>query len=351
MLKRLRLEKWRLAGLMLTGLGLLGSRAVWAGGCTTLSEPLHYITEIDQGQVRVALNDPGMIVPDMITFGGSNIFPMDCQCEGGSAALYFKAVVSLPPGYNDGTMTYYVVNPSVQLGLKYRINDGPLIPAPFEDVSDGGSYACGSDGLYHSPTTETGNRGTLSLYLAQGFTGKLVIPPTVLAQVYARWGTQGGYGAQHINWLFIFGTLIAPQACRINDGTVINIDLGPIRSADIRTPGAMPANYTPQPIMLDYVCNNLNDTMQIELTLYGKESADLPGVLQTSNPDIGVQVTDQNMKPFDINSGQVPLTLSFGDIQYETGQQLLYAWPVNTTGRPPAPGAFSASALVEVEFH
>ncbi|PLR48529.1 hypothetical protein CYR52_13435 [Chimaeribacter arupi] len=343
MLNSLRWESVMFAGM------LLGSPAVWAGECLMVEQPGRYFTELDQG--RYVLDDSGMVIPDMITVYGGDTHPMDCRCEGGSAALYFKSVITLPPGYNDGSMTYYIVHPSAQIGLKYRINDGPLIPAPFEDVSDGLSHPCGSDGFYHSPIAETGSKGTLSLYLVKGFTGKLVIPPILLARVYARWGTQGGYSATHINELLIAGQLIAPQTCRINDGTVINIDLGTLRSADILVPGALPANYTPQAVRLEYMCANITETMQIELTLYGQESADLPGTLQTSNPDIGVQVADQNMKPFDVNGGEVPLTLNYGDIQYETGQQVLYAWPVNTTGKPPATGPFNASALLEVEFH
>ena len=197
--------KITLAGLMLAG--LLCYRAAWAGGCTVIGEPRHYIVEVDQDHAGINFNTPGQVVTDAVKFDVAANNPMDCQCEGGSAALYFKSVIMLPPGYNDGNITYYKLNPSLQIGLKYRVNDGPLIPAPFEDVSDSGSYACGSDGIYHSPYTETGNRGTLSLYLVQGFTGKMVIPPTLLSQVYARWGTQGDYGVNHINWLFVFGDL------------------------------------------------------------------------------------------------------------------------------------------------
>jgi len=336
----------RLAGIALVG--LLASPATWAGACLAVNDPLTYGIEVNQG--RNFLNDPGMVIPDFVGIDSGDNRPIDCQCEGGSAPLYFKAVVNLPPGYNDGTMTYYIVHPTVQIGLKYRVNNGPLIPAPFEDVSDGLSHPCGSDGFYHSPIAETGMRATLSLYLARGFTGKVVIPPVVLGNVYARWGTQGGYGVNYINGVFIFGELTATQTCRINDGAIINIDLGTLLTDDILTPGAMPARYAPQQIRLELMCRNFYDSMQISLTLYGKESADLPGILQTSNPDIGVQVTDQNLKPFNVNGGQVPLTLDYTDIDHEPGQKLLYAWPVNTTGKRPATGPFNALALLEVEF-
>ncbi|PLR29764.1 hypothetical protein CYR32_20070 [Chimaeribacter coloradensis] len=342
----MRLAKVSSAGVLLAA--LLGSRTAWAGGCVTPDEPMTYGIELRQG--RNILDDPGMVVPDMSGIDSGDVKPMDCRCEGGSAPLYFKAVVTLPPGYNDGTMTYYIVHPTVQIGLKYRVNNGPLIPAPFEDVSDGVSHDCGSDGFYHSPVVETGMRATLSLYLARGFTGKVVIPPAVLGTVYARWGTQGGYGATYVNRVFIFGELTATQTCRINDGAIINIDLGTLLTDNILTPGALPAHYTPQQIRLELMCRNFYESMQVSLTLYGNESAELPGVLQTSNPDIGVQVTDQNMKPFNVNGGQVPLTLDYSDIDHEPGHQLLYAWPVNTTGKRPASGPFSALALLEVEI-
>ncbi|WP_165699620.1 fimbrial protein [Chimaeribacter californicus] len=339
--------------LLLVGLwstGLLYGQLAWAGGCTTLGGPAHYTFQLDKDEIDTSHNTAGQVLPDVISYYLSDRFPMDCTCEEGSAALYFRSVSALPPGYSDGSLTYYVLDPWLQVGLKLGINGDNPIPAPFEDVSDGGTYACGSDGLYHSPVVEVGNTGLVSLYVTEGFTGQLIIPRTKIMSVYARWGTQGGYSATPIDEIWVYGRVVVPQTCRIGDGEVINVDLGQIRSADIRTRGAMPANYTPQPIMLEYVCNNIVETMQLELTFYGKESTALPGLLQTSNPDIGVQVTDDNMKPFDINGGQVSLSLSYGDLEYQTGQQLLYAWPVNTTGNAPASGPFSASAIIQVEI-
>ena len=341
-----------LADLMLAGLmwlGLTGSPAAWAGSCTPLSLPAPYSIKLDSDDIDAAHNIAGQVLPDMHTFYVRRVGAIDCRCEGGSAPLYFRSVSLLPPGYQDGSLTYFVLNSSLQAGLKLRMKDDSLRPLPFEDLSDGGSYACGSDGMYHHPVNETAYSGTLSLYVAKGFTGELKIPYTRVIEIYARWGTQGGYGTTPISRFAVFGTLIVPQTCIIGDAQVVNVDLGPIRSTDIRTPGTMPADYTPQHITLDYLCNNITEAMHLELTLLGEESATLPGVLQSSNPDIGVQITDSNMAPLPINHSHLRLPLNTGNPN-RSGRQYLYAWPVNTTGNTPAAGPFSASALMEVEI-
>ncbi len=341
-----------LAGLLLvslTGLGLTGSPAAWAGSCTPLSRPAPYSIKLDSDDINTAHNMAGQVLPDMHTFYVRRGGAIDCRCEGGSAALYFRSVSLLPPGYQDGSLTYYIVKPSLHAGLKLRMNDDSLRPMPFEDLSDGGSYPCGSDGIYHHPVNETAYSGTLSLYVAEGFTGELEIPYTRIMEIYARWGTQGGYGTTPVSRFAVYGTLVVPQACIIGDAQVVNVDLGPIRSTDIRIPGAMPVGYTPQHITLDYLCNNITEEMRLELTLLGEESAALPGVLQSSNPDIGVQLTDSNMAPLLINHSRLPLPLTTGNSN-RSGRQYLYAWPVNTTGNAPAAGPFSASALMEVQI-
>ena len=333
--------------LLLAELTLAGP--AWAGSCTPLQGVTPYTLRLSHDDIDSAHNMAGQVLPDMHDFHLSNQYPIDCSCEGGSAALYFRSVALLPPGYQEGDLTYFIVHPSLHIGVKLRMKDNSLRPAPFEDASDEGSYACGSDGVYHHPTNDAGNGGTLSLYVAQGFTGELTIPYTRLIEVYARWGTQGSYGTTPISRIAVFGMLKVPQTCIIGDEGVINVDLGPIRSADIRTPGAMPVNYPPQLITLDYLCSNILDPMRLELTLVGEESATQPGVLQTSNPDIGVQMTDSQKVPVEINNGRLPMPLTFSTSQ-RSGRQYLYAWPVNTTGNAPAAGPFSASALMEVKI-
>ncbi|PLR48527.1 MULTISPECIES: fimbrial protein [Yersiniaceae] len=342
-------RRWR-AGLGITGLmlaALLGGRAAWAGGCETLHYTTPYLLQLDRSEIDSAHNQGGQVLPDAVVFQLSNQFPMECRCEGGNAALYFRSEILLPPGYRDGDQTYFIVNDSLHIGAKLGVKGGIPVPAPFDDLSDGGSYPCGSDGTHYSPSEEVANHGTLSLYLAAGFTGQLTIPLTRLMEIYARWGAQGSYGTQPVSRISVFGTLLVPQTCAIDDGRVINVNLGQIRSAALLTPGAMPAGYVPQQITLEYACRNINDTMHLELVLLGEESAALPGVLQTSNPDIGVRVADENLVPLPLNSGRLPLPL---DVQNQSGRQFLYAWPVNTTGAAPATGTFSASALMEVEI-
>ncbi|MDU6411127.1 MAG: fimbrial protein [Yersiniaceae bacterium] len=336
-----------LAGVVLAA--LLGGRAAWAGECNTLNYTTPYVLQLDRREIDTSHNKAGQILPDAAVFHLSNQFPMECRCEGGSAALYYRSESLLPPGYRDGDQTYFIVNASLQIGVKLGVKGGTPVPAPFDDLSDGGSYACGSDGTYYSPSEEVANHGTLSLYLASGFTGALEIPLTRLMEVYARWGTQGSYGTRPISRISVFGTLVVPQTCRIGDGQVINVNLGQIRSTLLLTPGAMPARYVPQLITLEYACSNIDEAMHLELTLLGEESAALPGVLQTSNPDIGIQVAGADLAPIPINNGRLPLPLTFG-AQGQSGRQYLYAWPVNTTGLRPASGAFSASALMEVEI-
>lgn len=341
-----------LAGLALAGLmlaALLGSPAAWAGGCDTLNYTTPYLLQLDRGEIDPSHNKAGQILPDATLFHLSNQFPMECRCEGGSAALYFRTESLLPPGYRDGDQTYFIVTPSLQIGVRLGVKGGTPVPAPFDDLPDGGSYPCGSDGTYYSPSEAVANHGTLSIYLTAGFTGTLTIPLTRLMEVYARWGTQGSYGTRPISRISVFGTLVVPQSCRIGDGQAITINLGQIRSALLLTPGAMPARYVPQLITLEYACSNIDEATHLELTLLGEESTALPGVLQTSNPDIGIQVADAGLAPVAINNGRLPLPLTFGG-QGQSGRQYLYAWPVNTTGSRPAPGAFSASALLEVEI-
>lgn len=334
------------AALTLTGLATGAARA---GRCDPLKHATPYLLQLDRDEIDTGHNMAGQRLPDAVTFHLANQFPMECRCEGGSAALYYRSVSLLPPGYHDGELTYFVVNRSLQIGIKLGIKDTPPIPVPFDDLPDGGSYACGSDGSYYHPTDELGSHGTLSLYVSRGFIGELDIPLTRLMEIYARWGTQAGYGTEPVSRVSVFGSLIVPQTCLIDDGEVININLGRLHSADLLTPGAMPVHYVPQLITLNYQCQNIADTMHLELTLMGEESTAQPGVLQSSNPDVGVRMADAQMAPLEINTSRLPLPLTF-DPQGQSGRQSFYAWPVNTTGKPPAGGPFSASALMEVEI-
>ncbi|WP_168195854.1 fimbrial protein [Nissabacter sp. SGAir0207] len=296
-------------------------------------------------------NVVGKVLPDLIPIDHGGTFSITCTCEGGSAPLYFQSRSSLStPQYEEGGLTYYYANPFLAIGTRLTVMPHGNLPVPFDEVTDNVPIPCGSDGKAHIDNVPVGYTGTISFYLEHAFVGVHYFDMIILAQVYGRWGTQGSYGVASLSRVLLTGIVTVPLSCEINDGQVITVDFGSLRASDISSRGVKPARFEPNLITLNYVCSDVSESMTVELALVGEESADLPGVLQTTNPDIGIQILDSARNPLAINSGRVPLRLQQYKTGAEPGQATLYAYPVNTTGTTPAPGGFSASAIMRIDF-
>ncbi|WP_237932598.1 fimbrial protein [Buttiauxella sp. S19-1] len=192
----------------------------------------------------------------------------------------------------------------------------------------------------------TGAQGKISLMFIRPFIGHVTIPKVKIIDLFAATDSSS-FSGMPIASVYVSGDVTVPQSCRINDGKAIEVPFGQIAAKDILTKGQAPDGFTKRQIIVNYQCTNIADRVALELTMEAVPATSLPNAVATDNPDIGVMVGDQNLQPFISRVTKIPVTFSS---QTQQGSTTLYAWPVNTTGKRPQRGPFSATASLNINL-
>lgn len=146
--------------------------------------------------------------------------------------------------------------------------------------------------------------------------------------------------------IWVNGQVTVPQNCEINAGQIITVDFGKIWSGDFTTKGQKPDGYVAKNIKASMKCNNINAYTNLTIRFQSEISSDYPDAIKTNNPDIGVEIIDDNGHLVLPNTGLIPFHI---DDKYEASVTFK-AQPVSTTGNPPSAGQFQAQAYIRVDF-
>lgn len=333
------------------------------GSCTTSSGINTYTTDYSVDWTQ-AQNETGStnIITDPAS--GSGSYRMECSCAAKTGVnLYYAASTPLTKGHST---EYYKLNDS--LDLKMQINNLPdgstisvptLTSSPHKEGTNYYSYTnknsvCADDAesnKVNTPQISVGSDTTLTLYVTKPFLGELVIPTTHIATVLAGWSStpsapKSNYG--DIAQIYLQGKITVPQSCSINQGDVIQVNLGFINATRFTTKGAMPDGYTPVPFDIIYDCGDLSGIKNtLIITVEGDDVADertLVARRRSSDnvPDVGIQMTNSinNIVPF--HEGSITVDPS------GVGKESMHAYPVNLVGGQLEPGPFKGTATLTV---
>lgn len=270
--------------------------------------------------------------------------PVKCDTPNSVSGRRFTATSPLPVSVNDGTRTWYRVNEyldtAVQIyakGLRY-IPFSNLYTASGNDSSGAGQLTVGSSGV-------------IDLKIVRPFVGTTDFNNIHIASVYMS-HKSGVNSPVPIAEVYLTGTVAVPQNCTVNAGTVISVNLGTLYSTDFNHVGEMPDSYSPKSFTFPVQCNYGASLANLTLRVTGTASADESSALQSSNPDVGVVITDNNgttLVPND-SSSNVPLQLNQISADDYSTDVTLKAYPVSTTGKAPEEGTFTTLALLRIDF-
>lgn len=146
------------------------------------------------------------------------------------------------------------------------------------------------------------------------------------------------------------GYITVPETCTINSGQMIQVNFGNIGSGRFESKGQKPSGYTPVITEAPVTCNDAAAQRNVNVSLAATPSPDLNTAIRTSNPDVGIVVTDINDRTVRPNVDKLPLNLTSTGSGRNDGKVIMKAFPVSTTGRPPSRGDFSATAAITVTF-
>lgn len=315
----------------------------------------------DMGQKKVTdpnLNVPGQIAVSRSSFTITGSYYASCKsgCTNPSIAKNHTFFTAKVPGLEqvavkDG-LTFYKVtdNIAVAMEIKTRINSSTLVnkPLPYENVDNGTA----TDYVSHKDFS-TGTQGTISLMILKPFIGETIIPLTVVASL---WGTlDAGYHDESaiLTQVKMRGSVLATQTCDFTSGKIIKVDFGKIMLPDIASKG--PVAGREKLIDLDIKCTNISSGVAVKMKLTGDQDTNDSNYLKTTNPDVGIRITEHNsVTPISPAGGVFPasgsIVTDYTDYTSQLGNVKLDAVPVNSSGNKPAQGAFSATGTITIEL-
>ncbi|EIV2906707.1 fimbrial protein [Citrobacter braakii] len=300
-------------------------------------------------------------LPTPLTGGA---YQISCECGAGSKVALFYTVTSALSG-NGQLSGFYHLNDN--LDIKTEVDDIPgataVLPTNSRPLKENGSYGissvkgsvCTDDPAENRAAPVTiGARTRFTLYVTKPFLGELEIPETPIASVRAGWTSTSTppsmSSLKDIAKLHIQGRITVPQDCKINQGDVIQVDLGYINTSRFTTPNEMPDGYTPVSFDIDYDCGDTSSiNNKMEMRIDGDDVLDQYTLVarrrEADNiPDIGVR-----MARIDDTHINIPFTNGLIGIHPSgQGHISLEAWPINLLGGTPAPGKFSGTATITV---
>lgn len=306
-------------------------------------------------------NVTGITWPVVATVTGSD-YQLNCHCDAGTKVnLYYSTTSAIAQtGHLSG---FYHLNDN--LDIKTEINDIPgagtiLVPtkngSPVKDSSGSYSAKTSNSVCMNDPPEQRlsavsiGANTTFTLYVSMPFLGEMIIPDTTIAYIQAAWSSTSSFPKTFatIAELHIQGRITVPQNCKINQGEVIQVNLGTINAAHFTTRDQMPENYTPVNFDITYDCGDMSEIKNsLYMLVEGNDLASQYVLVarrrESDNvPDVGIRLVDITSTNVDIpfNPGAILLNSS------GVGTTHLQAYPVNLTGGTLAPGQFKGTATI-----
>ena len=197
----------------------------------------------------------------------------------------------------------------------------------------------------------------VTLYIKKPILGIETIPSTLVAQNYACLYFGSGNcdvnRAQQVSNIWLSGSLSAPLSCTINEGSIIEAELGNIVSSQFVTVGQPPQGYTLKEVDISYHCddNAVGNEDRIKLTLTADQ-----GVVEGSDSLIAKMIgrDDIGVRIFNEKSQNVPLD---GTFEFEVpmdeqgnGAIKIKAAPVSTSSKKPEHGEFEGNVTIKMDI-
>ncbi|ALR78764.1 fimbrial protein [[Enterobacter] lignolyticus] len=324
--------------------------------------------------VSSANNQTGYTVVDALT-NTTGTYPVRCHCDdqhGGQppysdTTFYPIYYIGDPaPGLildrAMGGLNYYILkdtsgSETLSVGVKVFIINNQYAAIPFDHLSNQStspSHTCGAGNDGSTINLDSGRSAKLSFYLRHPVMGTIDIPQTEVAWLYA--GMSDDFPrTTPVSKVTIKGQLIAPQNCEINQGQVIDIDLGKIYASEFSsTPGAVVSG---RKIKTDVAvsCTGMSEvrnTAKINASFVAQAPSADASMVTTSNPDVGVKIYDRDGSPVRVDgSSLMPADMSAISLVGNTnGSVTFYSAPASLTGNKPTPNTFDAWATLVIEF-
>ncbi|WP_279157341.1 fimbrial protein [Obesumbacterium proteus] len=341
-------------------IGLMHAANAYTGACTADNGTYNYydnfgmITIVDPNG-----NKPGYLFPRAYSWNLGGYYKASCDCDpesedgarGVPEPVYYKTSTQLPSGHTDGERSFFILNEYLEVSTSIWIagDRGEFVETPFNDESNlrtSRAHRCA--GPQQSQTDsqfESGNKGTLWLYIKKSFIGTTYIENINVVSMYGTL-TPGSYSSTPMSSVWVNGQVTVPQNCEINAGQIITVDFGKIWSGDFTTKGQKPDGYVAKNVKASMKCNNINAYTNLTIRFQSEISTDYPDAIKTNNPDIGVEIIDDSGHLILPNTGLIPFHI---DDKYEANVTFK-AQPISTTGNPPSAGQFQAQAYIRVDF-
>ncbi|WP_080694396.1 fimbrial protein [Morganella morganii] len=326
--------------------GFVSSKSI-ANGCVPDSKS----PQIFRPYFSYSLKDPsdnqsGTKIDNAYIWSLGGTYSVTCTPIDAPGTVHFTALApNLTSGISIGDLHYFHVNKYLQVSTEIFIGGSryEYLPVPFNDESN----LRETKGSINLPF-DSGSRGRVNLYFTRPFVGEVIIPPTEIATLYGSFPGKGQLGDIPLSRIFLSGKVIVPQSCNINAGNIITIDLGNIGASSITRKGMPPEGYNYRDLNITMKCNNISDGVDVTLSLSGSISISEPNMLESSNKDIGIHITDSNGNTLKPNESNLPVLM---DYPSQTGSALMRLSPVNTTGKLPESGSFQSLLILNAEIN
>ncbi|WP_080971100.1 fimbrial protein [Burkholderia cepacia] len=346
------IDRKYIARIFLCAIAGMTPGVIFAAPCT-LSNPVALNYNIGTFQVTNPDNNAGStdLGETKQVNAPSKSYTLSCSCSGRYNQLHGTAWGD-GATINSNGRTYFSINEYLAAATAiYSQGTYTWVNTPANDITNMASgYGCG-DGSLMLGDTHSFSRVKFYLYIKKPFVGTVSIPQTTVTNLSLDTTENAGRGEVAIKYT-LQGTIVVPQSCTVNSGQVIDIDFGSIAASDFASGGAggMPTGFLPHSKSISVNCTGgVQSTASLTLRLEGAPASNTyPDALRTSNPDIGVQITDasnNHLKPNDPNS-KMPFNLNDNQAVVT-----IKAYPVSLTGNPPAAGTFTTVALLRVDFN
>lgn len=292
-----------------------------------------------------------------------NSYQITCDCAKNTGVNVYLMADSLLP--NRGQTTgYYKLNDNLDIRTTLRDIPGQgESVVPMARVKESvlyqektGSGLCRDDDpTKRAAAVTVGAQTRFELSVTKPFLGELIIPQTDVAVIKAAWSSttsqpQNPALYKNLVTLSIGGRITVPQDCKINQGDVIQVNLGFIDGSRFTTKDTMPDGYTPVRFDITYDCgdvSSITNTLQMQFDADDRASQYVLIARRRSEdnvPDVGIR-----MRHLGGGTSNIPFTNGIVTIDKSgAGVANMEAYPVNLVGGVLAPGKFSGTATITV---
>lgn len=133
-------------------------------------------------------------------------------------------------------------------------------------------------------------------YIKKTFTGKVIIPETLVAKLYGTISrdTPIDY-SQPMAGVYIRGDITAPQSCEINSLRPIDFDFKEIPAADFSSVvgSTVTTHKITKTVTVECVNLGILNTDDISTSFYATEPSTDNSMVVTSNPGVGIKIYDK----------------------------------------------------------